>query len=162
MPRSSNVNFNQYNSMDYYSLAPFLWSYSVHSSSSYIRTPHAYATQVWKTEWRRTDDMDHKKGQVWATTYEWFGCDFHYFQTPNKTSVVFALQFQVTAPLPCQWRQQIRKPIYDQIRPAKSAVFIFQFCNPTARLFLVIWMWYWFYYDIISRWFYRCPLTEEW
>ena len=27
--------------------------------------------------------------------------------------------------------------------------------------FLVMVMWYWFYYGIIYRWFYRCCLTEE-
>ena len=167
MPWSGKTNFNQHISMDYYSLAPFLWSYFVPPSSSYVSTPHAQATQVWNTEWQRTDATDHKKGQVWATTHEWFGCDFHYFQSTNKTSVLFALHCSLTmlvktTDLTAYFMTKnipFEGPVAGQNLLSLS-LFLFLFSNPPTR-FLVMRIWYWFYYGIIEGRFNRLGAIRD-
>ena len=108
-------------------------------------TPHATATQVYSDP-ARIQHWPQKR--IGYSNHQWkIWLWFHYFQSSNKTSVLFAL-------LPFKWllpyyvSEDLRSEslFYDQKygQPNLVSLFIFIF-HPPTRLFLVIPMWYLFF-----------------
>ena len=111
------------------SLAPFSWSYFVPPSSSYIRTPHAQATQVWKTEWGRTDDMDHKKDRCEQPHMNDLVVIFIIFN--HLTKLLFCLLLSSNCSLTIVSEDNSFESLFPiKFRPANSVRFyLFLFCT---------------------------------
>ena len=90
-----------------------------------IWLPHAQATQVWKTEWRRTDDMDHKKDRCEQPHMNDLVVIFIIFN--HLTKLLFCLfYYQVTAPLLLSVKTTDPKAYFlIRFKSAKSVVCIY-------------------------------------